>query len=243
VDGLLRTLDFLEEIGIGTFGTYRNPNERENILIREVQGMTFAFLAYTFSAGAGQIPTGREYLVNLMNADLIRADINRARQKADFVIIKPHMGFEYELFVRQEIKDWALLMLAAGADIVVAGHPHVVQPMGIVYIENQETGDLRRGFVAYCLGNFVSSQREIPTETGVILNLYFERHGNNPPTLAAYSTTKTWVKFTNIHGEKDIMVLPVTETLQALENGTKHLRTQDIARLHEIAYIITQKPI
>ncbi|MCL1877746.1 MAG: AmmeMemoRadiSam system protein B, partial [Defluviitaleaceae bacterium] len=122
VDGLLRSLDFLEGIGIGTFGTYRNREERDAILVRESAcGMRFAFLAYTFGTNNRQIPQNRDYLVNLIRADLIRADITLARELADFVIIMPHMGFEYEPFVRQEIKDLAMMMLEAGADIVVAG--------------------------------------------------------------------------------------------------------------------------
>lgn len=229
VEGLLRNLDFLESIGIGTFGTYRSREERDTVLIREVGGIRFAFLAYTFGTNNQPIPAGRDYLVNLIHADLIRADIARARDLADFVIIMPHMGFEYEITVRQEIQDWAMLMLEAGADIVVAGHPHVVQTMGFVQILD-ENGDTRRGFVAYCLGNFVSSQREIPTETGVMLNLYFETRGGIP-VFAGASYVPTWVKFNDAAGRLDIIILPVKE---ALRDENLNLRPQDLARLHEI---------
>jgi len=234
VDGLLRNLDFLESIGIDTFGTYRSQQERDTVLMREVGGIRFAFLAYTFSTNGQIIPPGSEYLINLMNANLIRDDIARAREVADFVIVMPHMGYEYEQTVRQEIKDWAMLMLEAGADIIVAGHPHVVQPMGFVQIVNPETGETRRGFVAYCLGNFVSSQRVIPTETGVMLNLYFERIGINPPALVAASYVPTWVKFTNAAGQQDIVVLPIAETLRAVGAGENmNLRQADVNRMRE----------
>ncbi|MCL1844956.1 MAG: AmmeMemoRadiSam system protein B, partial [Defluviitaleaceae bacterium] len=198
VDGLLRNLDFLESIGIESFGTYRNRQDRDAILIREVGGIRFAFLAYTFGTNNHPIPPGRDYLVNLIHADLIRADIARAREFADFVIIMPHMGFEYELYVRQEIRDWAMLMLEAGADIVVAGHPHVVQEMGFVEITDENA---RRGFVAYCLGNFISSQSEPHTYEGVMLNLYFERRGG-APVFADVSYVPTRV-------QPDFLILPV----------------------------------
>ena len=238
VDGLLRSLDFLESIGIGTFGTYRCRDSRDAVLVREVGGISFAFLAYTFGINGQPIPTGRGYLVNLMQEDLIRSNIARARQLADIVIVMPHMGNEYELFVRQEFKDWAMLMLDAGADVVVAGHPHVVQPMGFVQIENE--GETRRGFVAYCLGNFVSSQRDKHTDAGVMLNLYFERTGNSPPTLAAASVIPTWVQFTNAAGQKDIIVLPISETLIALNAGENmNLRHADISRIRDAHREIT----
>ena len=234
VDGLLRSLDFLESIGIDTFGTYRSREERDTVLIREVEGIRFAFLSYTFGTNGQPIPTGRDYLVNLMNENLIRADIAKARELADFVIVMPHMGNEYELFVRQEFKDWAMMMLEAGADIVVAGHPHVVQPMGFVQIINHESGEARRGFVAYCLGNFVSSQRIIPTETGVMLNLYFERTGTEPPTFTGASYIPTWVKFADASGNPDIIILPISETLRAIDAGESlNIRQADISRMRD----------
>ena len=236
VDGLLRSLDFLHGIGIGTFGTYQCREARDTILIREAGGISFAFLAYTFSTNGQPIPAGQEYLVNLMHEDLIRSDIAQARQLADIVIVMPHMGNEYELFVRQEFKDWAMLMLDAGADVVVAGHPHVVQPMGFVQI----AGESRRGFIAYCLGNFVSSQREVHTDAGVMLNLYFERAGNKPPTLVAASVIPTWVQFTNAAGQKDVVVLPISETLLAIESGENmNLRHADILRMRDARREIT----
>jgi len=243
VEGLLRSLDFLEGLGIDTFGTYRNQEERDTVLVREVGGISFAFLAYSFGTNSQPIPRGRDYLINLMNENLIRADIQRARQLADFVIVMPHMGNEYELAVRQEFKDWAIMMLEAGADIVVVGHPHVVQPMGFVQIVDSQTGESRRGFVAYCLGNFVSSQRIIPTETGVMLNLYFERNGTEPPSFVAASYIPTWVKFTDAAGHKDIIILPISETLKSLERGeSMNIRQTDIARMRdahgEVAEII-----
>ena len=262
IEGLLRSLDFLDSIGIGTFGTYRCQESRDTIFIREAGGISFAFLAYTFGVNGQPIPVGREYLVNLIHEDLIRNDIARARQLADIVIVMPHMGNEYELFVRPEFKFWAMLMLDAGADVVVAGHPHVVQPMGFVQIAggsacsmgNSPAGDEnageyapegglppRCGFVAYCLGNFVSSQREVPTDAGVMLNLYFERTGANPPTLAAASIVPTWVQFTNAAGQTDIVVLPISETLLAIDAGVNmNLRHEDIRRMREARWEITE---
>ena len=235
VEGLLRNLDFLEEIGIASFGTYRNREARDNILVKEVEGIRFAFLAYTFSTNNHPIPQGRDYLVNLMNENLIKADIARAREISDFVIVMPHMGVEYELFVRQEFKDWAMMMLEAGADIVIAGHPHVVQSMGFVQIVDSLTGESRRGFVAYCLGNFVSSQRIIPREAGVMLDLYFKWDEMGKPFLAEVSYIQTWVKFYNSFGHRDIIILPVAETLRAIDAGIDMgLRQVDINRMRDV---------
>jgi len=206
VEGLLRTIDVLGDIGISNFGTYRSLEARNEVLVREVGGIRFAFLSYTFSTNGQPIPNGREYLVNIMREGLIKADIARAREVADFVVVMPHMGYEYELVVRETTEDWAMMMLLAGADIVVAGHPHVVQPMGFVDIV-ERTGETRRGFVAYCLGNFISSQRKPNTYTGVILNLYFERVGDAAPTFAAYSYIATRVIFSDGFGNPNVKII------------------------------------
>jgi hypothetical protein len=66
-----------------------------------------------------------------------------------------------------------------------------------------------------------------------MLNLIFERHGTDPPFLAAAYYVPTWVKFTGSAGVKDIIILPVTETLQD-PNAAASLRPQDLARLNEI---------
>jgi poly-gamma-glutamate synthesis protein (capsule biosynthesis protein) len=181
--------------------------ERDNITVKSAGGINFAFLAYTFGTNGQPIPSGREYLVNMLNMALIEQDIAKARQLADFVIVLPHMGNEYEEFVRPEFKERAMRMLSAGADIVIAGHPHVVQPLGFVMVTEGEA--YRRGFVAYCLGNFVSSQRIIPRETGLILNMYFSNDFVNPPTLDEVEAVPIRTKFTNSAGQLDIRVLPI----------------------------------
>ena len=206
VDGLVRNLDFLESIGIGTFGTYRNQSERDSTLVVEAGGIRFAFLAYTFGTNNQPIPPGRDYLVNLLDINLIRRDVARARELADFVIIMPHMGFEYETFVRPEIKEAAMLMLEAGADIIVAGHPHVLQPMGFAEVHDPITGESRRGFVAYCLGNFISSQTYPGTDTGVLLNLYFSIESGKP-TLTGKSTIPIRTRHVNLSGQPDVFVV------------------------------------
>lgn len=60
------------------------------------------------------------------------------------------MGNEYEEYPKEIFKSWANMMLDAGADIVVASHPHVLQPMEMVDITNDD-GTVRKGFIMYSL--------------------------------------------------------------------------------------------
>ena len=64
--------------------------------------------------------------------------------------------------------------MGQGADLVLGGHPHVLQPYGAVTAEGWD-GRERQGFVAYSLGNFVSGQLDLETKTTVILDLELTR--------------------------------------------------------------------
>jgi poly-gamma-glutamate synthesis protein (capsule biosynthesis protein) len=100
-------------------------------------------------------------------------------------------------------------MLLAGADIVLASHPHVLQPVEFVTVTDAD-GTERRCFIAYSLGNFVSSQRTAPRDYGMIVNLNFSKTDGGKAALDSVGLTPVWVKFTNPRGAYDITVLPVS---------------------------------
>ena len=228
--GIIRTIDMLDSLGLDHVGTYRSDEERNNVFMQEIKGINFAFLSYTYGANGIPLTPGKPYLANVMTEALIREDIERAKFKnADIVVVMPHMGNEYETHPTKEWQDWAHFMLSCGADIVVASHPHVLQPMDFIGGNGEEPCN---GFIAYSTGNFLSSQREPPTDAGMILNLYFERDEAGKAFLSNVSYIPTWVKFTNNSGHFDITVLPVWDALDAVQNGNNlNLRERDISRL------------
>ncbi len=128
--GLIRTLDKLDEVGIAHMGTYRSAEDRDKILYQNVNGINFAFLSYTYGTNGIAVPDA--YLVNLIDEDQMVADIKKARERADVVVVMPHMGNEYENYPKEVFQKWADLMFLAGADIILASHPHVLQRMVMV---------------------------------------------------------------------------------------------------------------
>ena len=60
------------------------------------------------------------------------------------------MPTEYE-------KEWATFLMQQGVDVVIGGHPHVIQPYGTL---SDEQGNSM--LIYYSLGNFVSTQQEMP---------------------------------------------------------------------------------
>jgi poly-gamma-glutamate synthesis protein (capsule biosynthesis protein) len=96
--------------------------------------------------------------------DFIAQDIRRAKThyKAEYVIVMPHWGWEYEPIASPDQVRLAHFMLDQGADAVVGGHPHVTQNIEIY--KNKP--------IFYSLGNFVfNGFDDEDTNTGWALEL------------------------------------------------------------------------
>ncbi|NLC10897.1 MAG: CapA family protein [Firmicutes bacterium] len=180
--GLYRTLEVIEEAGLEAFGTARSQQERDDPLLLEANEITLAFLSYTYGTNGIPLPEGKDYIVNLIDEDLMARDIARTRQEgADLVVVYMHWGQEYQFEPSEEQRRLARFLVEAGADIILGSHPHVIQPMEFIEVEGSD-GDIRRGFVVYSLGNFISNQHRIegsiPTgevKYGLLLRFHLEK--------------------------------------------------------------------
>ncbi len=233
--GLLRTIEVLDRVGLEHIGTYKTAEERDKIYIKDINGMKFAILAYTYGTNGIPLTNGKPYLANVLTKELVQKDIAEAKKlEPDFIIILPHMGNEYQEFPEDEFRGLVKFMFESGADIVLASHPHVLQPFELFTIQDKD-GTQRECFAAYSLGNFISSQRTQPREVGIILNLNFEKAFGKKAELKNLSYVPTWVKFIKETGGYDIKVLNIREVIEKLERGEKvGLRQKDILRLKAV---------
>jgi poly-gamma-glutamate synthesis protein (capsule biosynthesis protein) len=242
--GLLRTLDVLDKIGLDHTGTFRTALEQDVITIKNINGIRFAVLSYTYGTNGIPLVAGHDFTVNLLDKDLIYDDIQRAKaQNPDFIIVMPHMGVEYAQKPGQEQRDLVRFMWESGADIVLASHPHVLQPMEFETVIDDD-GTERLCFVDYSLGNFISSQRTLPRDAGCIVNLYFEKTKSEKAYLTYVSFIPTWVQFMNVSGAYDIKTLPVFDALSAPDGKFSEddpgIRPKDIARLKNVQAEVTK---
>ena len=230
--GLLRTLEVLDDRGIDHFGTYASQEDRDSILIKDVNGIKIAFLSYTY--GTNGIPVKESYNVNIMDENLMISDIKKADELADLVVVMPHMGNEYELIVKDVFKNWTNLMFDAGADIILSSHPHVLQPMEYRKLTD-ENGEERLGFVIYSLGNCISSQTTPPRNAGVILNIEIQQINDNDPTIEQVSFIPIWTQFRNVQNVDHFKVRSIYDLLSLSDEELKKtVRTKDIPRIKEI---------
>ena len=232
-DGLLRTIDKLDEYGFDHTGTYKDEESRNEVFVKDINGITFAFLSYTY--GTNGIPVKNPWNVNILDEELIKSDIEKAKElNPDFIVVLPHMGVEYEIYPREEFKEWADFMFNCGADIILASHPHVLQPMEVREI-TKDDGSTRNGFIIYSLGNFISSQTTPPRNAGIIVNLDFEKKGIEKAELTKVSFIPVWTQFRNAQNINHFMVRSVYEMLTLPQNDMYNtLRQKDIARLKDI---------
>ena len=233
--GALRTLDVLDEKGIDHIGTYRSEADRAEIYIKNINGIKTAFLSYTYGTNGIRVP--EPWLVNIIDDELIKSDIARAEaMNPDLIIVLPHMGNEYEEYVRDVFKDRAHMMLESGADIVVASHPHILQPMEMVDIA-EEDGTTRKGFIMYSMGNFISSQTTPPRNASILLNIDVEKNGSEPAYIKGVSYVPIWTQFRSAENVNHFKVRSVYEMLTLPEDEVYSVvRPKDYNRLKEIHF-------
>lgn len=209
-DGLNRTLAILDSTGILHSGTYTSQVQSEQILIIHRNNIKLALLAYTYGTNGIPIQSDWQWAVNLIDLEKIKQDIFKAQQdSADLIVVCIHQGTEYLINPTPSQKTMFKEIFQYGADLVIGTHPHVVQPLEILYEHN-----MPRGLIAYSLGNFISSQRTFPRDAGVIIYVEFDQRGDQKPLISGISYIPTWVHFDNSSGQLEVSVLNANTTSQ-----------------------------
>lgn len=151
-EGAARTYNVLKEKGLTPVGTAAKPEDRKPVIV-EQNDIKIAFLAYTYGTNGMPVPKDQPYLINLIDEEAIEQDIKTAKEAgAEFIVVGLHFGNEYERKPTKEQRQLVTRVFEMGADVILGGHPHVLQPM-----EQMEVGGEQK-FVIYSLGNFISNQ-------------------------------------------------------------------------------------
>lgn len=152
--GIINCLDFWQNHypDITVLGINESEEAQDEIYIREQNGIRIAVLNYTYGTNGIPLPENMPYAVNLLEEEQVKADLEKAEETADFTVVCPHWGTEYELDISNEQKKWTQIFLEGGADLVLGTHPHVIEP--IEWVRDEEQGS--EMLVYYSLGNFVN---------------------------------------------------------------------------------------
>ena len=129
-------------------GIADSMDTRNNFIIGEKNNITYTMLSYTTSTNGLPVPSGKDYLVNVYDAEQVKEDIESVRDKVDVLIVAMHWGVEYATTPNASQEEIAQYLADLGVDIIIGTHPHVLQP--ITWIDDT--------LVIYSLGNFISNQ-------------------------------------------------------------------------------------
>ena len=167
-----RTLVALDSLGIDHVGSFRDSLEREEKVpfIKDIKGFKIGFLNYTY--GTNGIPPQDGVEIALIDRDRMAREIRETRDAgAEIVVVMVHWGVEYVLLQNRNQEELADFLVDQGVDLVIGGHPHVVQPMKVV--RNEKEG--KDVLVVYSLGNLISNMKTADTRGGALVRARIER--------------------------------------------------------------------
>ena len=216
-DGLKASLDRVDEAGLMHIGAARTREERDMPAIVDICGIRFGFLNYTtylngIDRYAGLDPDAMAFGICAESNSDYDADVRRLREEgAEMVVCFMHWVTEYrETPYSGQLKTGQALV-RAGVDVIVGGHPHVVQRADWLTGTNQ-FGESQRTLCVYSLGNFLSGQRKSGRDGGILFEFTVERDeaGRARVTDASYTSTWVWRQGTESQGYA-YRILPVAE--------------------------------
>lgn len=212
--GIISTLEEIERLDLKAIGT--SKTEDREILIEEKNGIKLGFLSYTYGLNGLDSRLTKEelsYMVNLIDEEKIKEDINSIKEEVDLVVVFIHWGEEYQREASEFQIDLGHKMIDWGANIIFGSHPHVIQKSEIL----QRNG--KDNFIIYSMGNFLSNQRletmgNSYTEDGVMVNLNIEKNFNKDETIIKdISYIPTWVYRYLENNKYQYRILPVIEVV------------------------------
>ena len=212
--GYKRTIQVVRDAGLDNLGSTLNAEEQKWI-VKEINGINIGMLCYTYAYSVTE--DGRPSLngmphiseVGICNyfhssnlsafyseVETYLAEMEAAGAEATMMYI--HWGVEYNTYANDEQKAIAQKLCDLGIDVIIGGHPHVIQPVAL--LTSTEDPD-QKTVCIYSLGNAVSNQRQgnisyintAHTEDGVLFSVTFEKYSDGTVYLAGADALPTWV--------------------------------------------------
>lgn len=214
--GILRTLDKLDSLNITHCGVYRDSIDREKRYpyIIEKKNMRIALLNYTY--GTNGIPVPSPIIVNLIDKNTIKRDIEKARaMHPDAIVACMHWGDEFTHTPSNEQKQLTDWLLAQGVDHIVGNHPHVLQPIEM----RRDNLTLARHAVIYSLSNLVSGMYARGRDGGALVTLNMQKFCGTT-RLMQLKYLLTWVARPGRDGVKNFEIWPAATPPQKLHPQT-----------------------
>ena len=212
--GVINSLNYWHsKDNVYTAGSYLSNEDRENSIIKEINGITYSFFSYTTWTNGLETPSGKEYLNNVYSPEKVQSDIEKVRDKVDVVIVAMHWGTEYSTSVSASQQEIANYLSSLGVDIIIGSHPHVVEPIAFI----------GKTMVIYSLGNFISDQEGVERLTGLMASIDIHKSVENGVSTIELRNPKAELLYTySTYGKKrNFVVYPYTSLNDEMLPGYK----------------------
>lgn len=233
-DGISRTIDVATAAGLDVLGTQKSANEK-NYKVVDVNGIKIGMISYTYATGMkkdGQVALNKNAFVKepgVINAfmdgylpdfykEAEQEIANMKNDGAEAIMFYMHWGNEYKTEYSSKQKEIAQKLCDLGVDVIIGGHPHVIQPVELL---TSTTDDSHKTICAYSLGNALSNQRiglatSFPsagyTEDGVIFSVTFDKYSDGKVKISDVEAIPTWVNLEKIDRKAEYTILPATKS-------------------------------
>jgi len=238
--GYKRTLNVVREKGLDTLGTYLSADEQK-WTIEEVNGIKIGMVCYTYSDGFSQNgypllnynEVGENGILNYFTYDKLSEFYTQLQgyldemkaAGAEATVVYLHWGEEYKWKTGEgpnaNQTAMAQKLCDMGVDVIVGGHPHVVQPVDLL---TSGTDAEHKTIVLYSMGNAVSNQRKEEmqqseptghTEDGVLFCVTFAKYSDGSVCVDSAELIPTWVNMHANSGSTEYNILPLEESTAA----------------------------
>lgn len=178
VEGIETTQAVFAKNGIVDIGTNRSRDDYGRAEIITKDGIRIGFASATFGLNGRKMPDDETYRIHVSRLsskfvapelDLVKRQIDDCKaQGCDFIVASLHWGWEFEVFPRKRQVAAAHELVEYGADVILGGHPHVIQP--VEYYRTKRDPN-RIAVIAYSLGTLTWGFDAPYIALSILLNL------------------------------------------------------------------------
>ena len=186
-NALMHTINYWESHkGVDVLGINETESEQQEIFVWEKDGLKIAMLNFTYGLNGYKLPSDKPYLVNILDRGELNASLlKKAEELSDITVVFVHFGTEYTHTPTAEQKRDVEFLCENGADVIIGGHPHVIQPTAEHISQNGN-----KAVVFYSLGNFVSNQSGASKILGGMANVTITKE-NGVAKVSSYEMLPT----------------------------------------------------
>ncbi len=247
--GLKRTAEVVKKKGFGQTGTRSDLSQKKYAVV-EVNGIKIGIVNYTYETNTDQ--AGRKALNGILMAAEANEYVNSFHEKkldkfysemeeniknmkkdgAEAIMLYIHWGVEYQLSQSSTQEKIAQKMCDLGVDVIIGGHPHVIQPA--TTLTSEVSG--KKTFCIYSVGNALSNQRIAymgsacttgHTEDGILVYTTFTKYGDGRVELTGVDYTPTWVNRYDSDGKFVYEITPLDNLDSVSKNKSEAQKSRD----------------